>query len=87
MCTGIEARVHFVLPDCHPRRLSYEDLVENRGPTQRSLFSFMEIATDRIPQPLSITIKQSSKPMRKAIENFEELRFAFSNTRLGPDFD
>ncbi len=70
--------------DGHARMtLYYEDLVHHPQDVLNQVQTFLGVA----PEPLAVSVRQNSKPLPDLLENYNELRRAFSGTPYACFFD
>ncbi len=79
-----EARIAQLFPASRLHQMTYEQLAGNTETEMRRLFSFLDLEPAETQSRMS---KQNKRTKSEIIENFEELRSAFSGSRFAPLFD
>jgi len=79
-----EDRVARVFPEPRVLQMTYEDLVANTVEEMDRLFGFLEMPSSPVQSKMS---RQNKRPKSEVIENYSELREAFSGTPYAPLFE
>lgn len=63
-----------------------EGSIDTGGKKMKRLLAFLGVDSTQTPQPLKVTIKQSSDEVGHDIANYEQIKFAFRHTRVAKYF-
>ncbi|WP_372574041.1 sulfotransferase [Ruegeria jejuensis] len=81
---GWEDRIAASFPAQRVLQMTYEELVSDTGGEMQRLFRFLDVPAAPVHSSMS---KQNKRPKPEVIENYAELKEAFSGTPHAPLFD